>query len=248
MPLSANSRFILLRIKIERAKEHFRDLEREVLASRGKTKNVCLGEDDPHTGQIISYHHEDLPVYTFTILAIAGDVIHALRSALDHLAYQLAVVGGNKTPSRRVEFPIAKDRDTYEADKAGKVKGIRPEAVKAIDALQPYKGGNDTLWRIHELDNIDKHRFVFVIAQDALFEAPWYTDIMPFLIRPRTLNADAPLFSGAFDAEVENDVNFEIEEAVSQTQVSQGDALLPALRSYVEVVQKIIEDFRPFLE
>jgi hypothetical protein len=248
MPLSADSRFILLRIKIERAKEHLRDLEREVLASRGKTKHVLLTEDDPQTKQVVRGHIEEVSVYPFSILAIAGDVIHALRSALDHLTYQLAVVGGGKTPSRRVEFPIAKDRNTYEAEKARKIEGIRPDAVKAIDALQPYKGGNGTLWRIHELDNIDKHRFVFVIAQDALFEAPWYTDIMPFLIRPRTLNTDAPLFSGAFDAEVENDVNFEIEEAVSQTQVGQGDALLPALRSYVEVVEKIIQDFRPFLE
>jgi hypothetical protein len=212
MPLSADSRMILLRIKIERAKEHFGDLEREILACRGKTKRVMLGEDDPQTKQVIRTHLEELPVYPFTILV-----------------------------------PIAKDRDTYDAEKAGKLKGIRPKAIEAIDALKPYKGGNDTLWRIHELDNIDKHRFVFVIAQDALFEAPWYTDIMPFLIRPRTLNTDAPLFSGAFDAEVENDVNFEIGEAVSQTQIGQSNALLPALRGYINVVEEIVESFRAYL-
>jgi hypothetical protein len=168
---------------------------------------------------------------------------------LDHLAYQLAIVGDGKTPSRRVEFPIAKDRDTYEADKPAKVKGIRPKAVEAIDALEPYKGGKgNDLWRIHELDNIDKHRFVFVIAKDALFDAPWYTDEMPFLVRPRTLNTDAPLFSGAFDAEVEDDVNFEIEKAVSETQVAKSDALLPTLRQFVNLIEGIIVDFRPHLE
>jgi hypothetical protein len=248
MPLSADDRFILLRIKVERAKEHFRDLERETLACRGKTKRVPLNEDDPQTKQIISQHWEELQVYPFAILAIAGDVIHALRSALDHLAYQLAVVGGEgKTPSRRIAFPIAKDRDTYEAEKAGKVEGIGPEAVKAIDALKPYKGGNDTLWRIHELDNTDKHRFVFVIAQDALFVAPWFNNQMPFLIRPRTLNTDAPLFSGVFDSEAEDDVNFEIEEVVCQSQVSKGNALLPTLLKYIDVVEKLIESFRVFL-
>jgi hypothetical protein len=143
MPLTAYARVVLLRIKIERAKQHFSDLERVVLAYRDKTMRVGLAEDNPH-----STHWETLPVYPFDILAIAGDVIHALRSALDHLAYQLAIVGSGKPPSRRVEFPIAKDGNTYEAEKPRKVEGIRPEAVKAIDALKPYKGGNDALWRI----------------------------------------------------------------------------------------------------
>jgi hypothetical protein len=242
MALTAYARLVLLRIKVERAKENFRDLERVILASRDKYLHVSLREDEPETA-----HWEHLPVYPFEILSVAGDVIHSLRSALDHLAYQLAIVGSGKTPTRKVEFPIAKDRDTYEAEKARKVEGIRPDAVEAIDALKPYKGGNDALWRIHELDNIDKHRFVFVIAKDALFEAPWFTDEMPYLIRPRTLKTDAPLFSGVFGSEVENNVNFEIEEAVNQTQVSEGDALLPTLRQYINLVEGIILSFEKFL-
>lgn len=242
MALTAYARLVLLRIKVERAKQHFRDLEGIVLASRDKYLNVGIGEDHPQPS-----HMERLPVYPFEILSTAGDVIHSLRSALDHLAYQLAIVGNGKPPSRRVEFSIAKDADTYEREKARKVEGIRPEAVEAIDRLKPYKGGNDALWRIHELDNIDKHRFVFVIAKDALFEAPWFTDEMPYLIRPRTLNTDAPLFSGVFASEVENDVNFEIEEAVNQTQVSERDALLPTLQKYIDIVESLILSFEPFL-
>jgi hypothetical protein len=246
MPLSAESRITLLRIKIERAKHNFKYLESKIVQARGNNLGVFVGDEDPQTREIIQ-HWKVLPVYPFWILSIAGDVIHNLRGALDHLAFQLAIVGSGKLPSRRVEFPIAKDRDTYEAEKPRKVEGIRPEAIKAIDDLKPYKGGNDALWRIHELDNIDKHRFVFVIAEDALFEAPWFTEEMPFLIRPRTLNADAPLFSGAFESETENDVNFEIEEAVNETKVGKGDALLPMLRQYVNVVEDLILSFRPFL-
>lgn len=243
MALTAYARLVLLRIKIERAKQHFRDLERVVIASRDKHLHVLLPNEEPQPGATLTR----LPVYPFEILSIAGDVVHGLRSSLDHLAYQLAIVGSGETPTRRVEFPIAKDRDTYEAEKARKVEGIRPEAVEAIDRLSPYKGGNDVLWRIHELDNIDKHRFVFVIAKDALFDAPWYAEERPYLIRPRTLNTDAPLFSGVFDSEVENDVNFEIEKAVSKTQVAESDALLPALRHYINVVENLIFSFEPHL-
>jgi hypothetical protein len=252
MALNANSRIVLLRIKIERAKKHLRDLETEVTACRDKTLNVHLSDEDPETGQIVQ-HLATVPVFSFEILSAAGDVIHSLRTALDHLAYQLAVVGSGRPPGRGVEFPISKDQNTYEREKARKVEGMRLEVVEAIDAIKPYKGGNDILWRIHELDNIDKHRFVFVIAKDALFDAPWYSadasiaNSMPFLIRPRTLNTDTPLFSGVFDSESENGVNFEIEKALSETKTAQSNALLPSLRLYVDVVEELILSFRPFL-
>ena len=70
---------------------------------------------------------------------------------------------------------------------------------------------------------------------------------MPYMIRPRTLNTDAPLFSGVFDSQVKNDVNFEIEEAVNETQVSEGDALIPTLRQYINIVENLILSFEPFL-
>lgn len=246
MALSANDRIVLLRVKIERAKHHFGDLERELLAVRDQSKYIGLTDQDPDTGQL-TYRHAHLPIYPFNVLASAGDVVHSLRSALDHLAYQLAIAGCDKTPSRRVEFPIAKDRDTYEAEKARKVKGIRPEAIEAIDRLKPYKGGNNVLWRIHELDNIDKHRFIFTVGDDALFVAPWFWFAGEFLLRPRALKADAPLFSGAFDDEVQDDVNFELAKAVAKPEVGETNALLPSLRKWVDYVEAVILDFKRFL-
>jgi hypothetical protein len=251
MPLSAYTRFVLIRIKIERANQHLDNLERLVESCRGKEFTASIGQDDPQTKKIIGYRDETHPVYPFELLSAAGDVVHCLRSALDHLAFQLAAVGSGKVPSRCVTFPIAKDRDTYEREKARKVEGIRPEAIKEIDRLEPYKGGtkefSDTLWRIHELDIIDKHRFVFVVANDAFFEADWYADDHPFLIRPRTFKADTPHFSGVLGADVDDDVSFAIEEAVGQAQIVKGDSLLPALREYIQVVRGLVKSFKPFL-
>src|SRR5438132_5583994 len=34
----------------------------------------------------------------------------------------------------------------------------------AIDALRPYKGGNDVLWQLHELNNVDKHRLILTVG------------------------------------------------------------------------------------
>ena len=33
-------------------------------------------------------------------------------------------------------------------------------AIAAIDAIKPYKDGKDVLWRLNELNNIDKHRLI----------------------------------------------------------------------------------------
>jgi hypothetical protein len=244
MPLSADDRIILLRVKIERAKQHIRDLEKVLIAAGHQGKNIVLPYEDPDTGKI-EHQRTWVLIYPFDALAIAGDIVHALRSALDHLAYQLSIAGTDKTPTRRVEFPIAKDWNTYEIEKPRKVEGIRPEAVEAIDRLKPYKGGNEVLWRIHELDNTDKHRFIFTVADDTIFSAPWFGG--EFLLRPRGLKADAPLFSSVLDPDVDYEMNFLIAEALAQPKIGQSNALLPSLRQWINYVEGIIMDFRQFL-
>lgn len=249
MALTADDRITLLRVKIERAKHHLRDLERELLPLRGRYHYGPLPQINPDSGETY-IEMADIPMYTFDVLSIAGDVVHSLRSALDHLAYQLAIAGAGVTPTRQVEFPIAKDWNTYESEKARKVEGIGPEAIKEIDRLKPYQGGNEVLWNIHQLDNIDKHRFIFTVGQDALFTARWHPETperVGFLLRPRTLKTDSPLFSSAFDHEVDNYVNFDIAEAVSDPKVGHSKALLPSLVQWVDYVDGLILSFKPFL-
>jgi hypothetical protein len=180
-------------------------------------------------------------------VASAGDIVHNLRSALDHLAHQLVLVGSpGKEPTRRIEFPIAKDFATYEKDKRAKVEGMRQDAIAAIDALKPYKGGNDDLWRIHELDNIDKHRGLFTIGRDYLFTADWMPDDTGW--QTYLMRASDPHFAGLFDMEAEKDVQLEIDEAVSNPKIGQTHALLPSLHRLVHVVDSLAPDFLKFLE
>src|ERR1700678_2298437 len=173
--LTGEARVALLRAKIQRAKKHLYDLEIELVKYEGRKKRVGLADFDPKTGEMVGNPSTiELSVISFDALTIAGDVIHNLRSALDHLAHHLVLVGSpGVIPTRQIEFPIAQDFATYEAIKTRKVKGMRLAAIKAIDALKPYKGGNDALWRIHELDIIDKHRTIFEPGEDWLLEAPW---------------------------------------------------------------------------
>jgi hypothetical protein len=246
MPLSAESKLVLVRIRIERAKKHLADLEADIAASRDKSKHIVIARGSvPVTG----FFQGEPPVVKIPRLPVdifsgAGEVIHDLRSALDHLAYQLAKVGTPSVePSRKVAFPIAKSAHSYEFIKPDRVAGMRPDAVAFIDALQPYKGGcnGDTLWRINELDNINKHKTHLTVAHDYLLVADW----MPgdYLV---PASSTAP-FEGVegFDAGVQEDLQLEVEKVFSDPQ---RDALLPSLRHFVEYIDKLVGTFLPLLE
>lgn len=238
--MTANDRIILIRVKIERAKKNLENLEREIIAFGNKTFQAVTTDPNTKTRKLGEHR-----IIDFDFLAASGDVVHNLRSALDHLANQLVWVGSGEEPSRRVEFPIAKDAATYERDKARKVEGMCPKAIKAIDALKPYKGGNDALWRIHELDNIDKHRALFTYARDCMLVADWLISGFPF-----DLKASHPEFGtvGAFDSEVEQNMEFDIDEAITKVKVIAGDALLPSLHQLLDFTWDLILSFKPFLE
>lgn len=88
---------------------------------------------------------------------LVGEVAHQLRSALDHLAYGFVLAAGN-TPTTRTSFPVATERPAKQLSVAG---GIRPKALAAVEALQPYQRPDPEQHPLHTLNtlwNIDKHR------------------------------------------------------------------------------------------
>lgn len=249
--LDSLDRLILVRIKIERAKQHLNDLAAVVTP----VEYTAILTPDPDTGvpphpiALMDPMHpfKRVPTLPIDTVTIAGDVVHNLRAALDYLAQQLVLVGMECAPVmpltakelRFIEFPIAETAEKYETDKVGKVKRILPEAVEAIDALKPYKGGNDALWRIHELDIIDKHRALFTLGHDFLFTADWYAGAY-------FMKAENPLFTGV-EAQVEQDIQLEILEAISQPQVTETNVLVPSLHQLVDFVENLVVNFRPLL-
>jgi hypothetical protein len=85
--LDADDRIILIRVKIERAKKHLRNLETE-LAEFGKKEFYAVVTDpNSQLRQLGKYR-----ILPFDALPAAGDIVHNLRSALDHLASQLVWV------------------------------------------------------------------------------------------------------------------------------------------------------------
>jgi hypothetical protein len=144
--MNARDRLELIGVKIGRANEHFRTLEIEVRQYLD-SKPYSIGVKRHPESRRLIYFVENVNPTPIKLSAILGDVIHNLRSSLDHLAYQRVRVGTGTQPSSRVYFPIADDNAKYPEQRTRQMNGATQAAITAIDALAPYRGGNDTLWQ-----------------------------------------------------------------------------------------------------
>ena len=96
-----------------------------------------------------------------------GEILYNLRSALDHLVWQLVLANG-QTPGRHNEFPIAVDDQTWLQEKSRALKGTSSRHEAMIGHLQPYTGGINLpfdvsmLKVLNDLNNIEKHRHLIL--------------------------------------------------------------------------------------
>jgi hypothetical protein len=105
---------------------------------------------------------------------IVGDVLHNLRSGLDHLAWELVKRAGGK-PGRHTYFPICDSEERWlqevehrrrSGDRRSPLSGIEPSSPiwKFIQAVQPYKRAvyADAMTALRVLSNADKHRQLLI--------------------------------------------------------------------------------------
>jgi hypothetical protein len=157
-------------LKLLRAEQHLERLEKEVKLRQQSSPYAFSYKVDPSTGEnVIRLHIKD-PVPDGWSLDV-GDILHNMRSALDHLAFEIAARGKGSPLTvgeiRSSEFPIFREKPPDDRFLA-KVR-CWPTSARAIARqLQPYQRAdpaNDILQVVQALSNIDKHRRLhFVVA------------------------------------------------------------------------------------
>jgi hypothetical protein len=233
--LSGISRLALIRTKTKWAEKHLDNLEK--LAKNCVFDSEYIVRSHPNPQKRGLQRIDKMP---FDVILGAGDVIHNLRSALDHLAYNLVQVAGNK-PYSGTGFPIAESMTKYETVKARKVEGMSSDAKRAIDGLKPYRGGNEPLWRIHDLDIVDKHRGLVVVAENFLFTAD-------HIEGPYLAVGEETHFSGIFAPDLNQESETLFEPALIEPQTPKPQPLIPALHEFVIFIDDLIGNFLPLLE
>ena len=161
-----NSDFSGIKEKLIRAKENILNLEKEVSAFLKENDYPAWRYDDRETAlKAIAYHRNRVIPVRFKVLA--GEILHHLRSSLDHVAWQFSDEWYRIAKPTQIEFPIFEVRPAHKPGRTGydrQVKGISdPAALILIEYLQPYYSPDPRdhpLVILHKLNIHDKHRDV----------------------------------------------------------------------------------------
>lgn len=256
-----------VRLKVERAKKHLVDLD-TVIVDFGKShpytfvvkKNLKTGEGEHNVVKVAP-----VPV---DVATISGDLVHNLRSALDHLIWQLVIANGGKPEEkpRAYAFPIWDSKAEYETQFPGKAHGISKSALNLLRRLQPYKGGDgDALWRIHHLDIVDKHRLLLTVntAQTGITlvgdHLLWDRNVPNAPVErvaaspdapatyvkqtPTPIRAGAVLASFAADDESHDDTKFIVSVSLDEPAIGGLEPLFPALGQLVDATEAVVALF-----
>jgi hypothetical protein len=194
--------------KIARARQHAQRLE-EITEAFLQRRPIQVSFDDHSEppALIIRAVVEPVPPEFSTV---AGDLVHNLRSSLDHLAWQLVLVSGG-SPRRHTSFPLMRTPSEFEKrvrnppkDRQGPLHGIDPagDIWAGIERSQPYKPAMGNLEILPLFTNRDKHQGLLVgvswspgIPVDDLFsvEGGGKVSIEPLFESPGALQHDAPI-------------------------------------------------------
>jgi hypothetical protein len=201
---------------------------------------------------------------------ILGDAMHNLRSALDHLVWQLVLLDTGKDGTSQHQFPICSTgagywsitKDGAPSMRDKRLKGITAAHRAIIDEAQPYRRKADgrvpVLEALRDFSNHDKHRLIHT-ALSAVDIGP----NSPFRLVP---NADAgeevgqPRLAPFVEGEEVEIMSIEyscpgpnpevVAEGALPIGLGFGDDIgqpirLPALGAMADEVLRLIEAFAP---
>lgn len=267
----SDERLALVQTKIDRANKHFKELEVAINAFLATNPYEVVGKQDSHTRQITYYIARVEPI-PFYLAAMTGDVIQNLRSALDHLAMQLYLVGPMGGDERSVYFPTDSSATQYNSSAPGKVRGMRQDAIDAINALEPYDGGKGADFSLlNRLNRIDKHRLLITVgfslnssnvgpivlglakAQVAkAWPAKKFTfERLDIFLSPANrmfnLKVGDILETVPPESEVYKKSDFRFNVSLNEPGVIECEPLLDTLSRFGELVNRTLSNFRPLL-
>jgi hypothetical protein len=157
----ANLREILL--KLGRAEKHLGDV---LNALKGyKTGEIVLAMEKDEALQMAVQRVHLVPNSSPEISAIAGDFFSNVRAALDYVVWQLVLNNPPNEPGSSNLFPITDSPKGFGHQVARRrLRGVPEDALKIIEALQPYQDRSNPLGILNRLVNIDKHQTLNVVS------------------------------------------------------------------------------------
>lgn len=159
-------------MKVEGDEMNFRGAENKVKRAKNLIAEISnLLVTDPPYSYFLETDIRTLTKSTFAkvdedsydmVVTCCGDVIHNLRSALDHAYWQAVRPHVEQKDERKIQFPFSKDDASLEKNiQRSLANKVSDDFVSAIKSVRPFGGndGNTLLYLIHTMNIEDKHKF-----------------------------------------------------------------------------------------
>lgn len=147
--------------KIIRAEDRLTEISAEVAGHEKKCRVLRDRNVKTNLIDLIA----DFPNPPLMLSVMVGECLYNLRSALDHLVWQLVESNPPNHGTPRNQYPICQDSNSFAREiKGHRLDGVSAAARAVIEGLQPYNEGQayspHPLWLLDQLVNVDKHRFL----------------------------------------------------------------------------------------
>jgi hypothetical protein len=153
--------------RLKRAEEHFETIKSALRSYYASDAHIIRGHVDIKLGKVTHFDPMFVTRPEERFHTIIGELLHNLRSSLDHLAWALVEWHrGQTTPN--TSFPICKTRPESNAQGVQPPPPLAgctsPDVFAFLDRHQPYQLGTEFfqhgLWVLHRLAILDRHRHV----------------------------------------------------------------------------------------
>ena len=162
--------------KIDRASDQVQTLSSDIEVFCATIRRSIVYEVDRDAGEQKWIFRGATPEVPIEWSIRVGEVLYNLRSALDHLVWQLVLANGEE-PTRNNQFPILNEVDEWMNRTENKLNGVSEKHRQMIRFLQPFNPflelpvngeirpyNAQVLRTLHDLCNIDKHRHLNLIC------------------------------------------------------------------------------------
>jgi hypothetical protein len=246
MDKSYSNEFAGIEEKLKRSHENIRNLESQIGRFFQDSKYPSfIDENKKVIPEAVEYHRQRPIPPRFAVLA--GEIVHHLRSCLDHVVWIFSEPSYRTEPSLKwIEFPILEARPSKEklfTSYERKIKGVTKPAVRdLIETLQPYNCRDpidSLLLIIHKFDVIDKHRELVLAVGTPAIKLP--IEVMDRFIRHQCgVLGSAPV---DFTREFERDGNIVPEVAFSEFGRAKSEPIVQGLSELQNFVVEIAAAF-----
>ncbi len=196
---------------------------------------------------------------------LVGEVLQNLRTALDHMAVQIYSKRRMNTNIRSIFFPINESEVKFNEWTKKAPKEFSKDVINEIISIKPYRGGNDLLWQLNELNNIDKHRMLVTAGEcfSGVDIGKYVSEMMKTLSGSSISNEDDSiiiaeskvdfplvvgynLFTDNVSKEGSSDWKFRFEIVIYEPGVVEGVDVIILLKKMIEEVKRIVVLLKPF--